>query len=99
MSGQAMKTLKQVGSVAIFLLGLLLIFGNLAGNLGFTEGTLADNESAEVIEDLTSATTNVSDKFGSIFTIAGVLILILAVAAMMKVFGFGGGKSKGVFTN
>lgn len=94
-----MKTLKMVGSVALFLLALLLIFGNLSGNLGFTDNSLADNESTEVIEDLASATTNVSDQFGTIFTIIGVLILIGAIVAMVRLFGIGSGNKKGVFSN
>ena len=97
--GSAMGTLKQIGSVALFLLALLLIFGNLSGNLGFTDDSLADNESTEVITDLTEASTNISDQFGTIFTLVGVLLLIGAVVAMTKMFGLGGGKSKGIFNN
>ena len=93
-----LEMLKKIGSIAIFLLGLLLIFGNLSGNLGFTENSANYNSSEEVITDITSGTTNLTDKFGTIFTILGVLILITAVVAMVKVFGFGS-KNKGIFSS
>ena len=171
------KTVKQIASVAILLLGLLLVFGNLSGNLGFTQDsastpvqqlTLANNSivtftgtvgktnaavssvvvinatggetiaagnytltnttitgsattdynatlvnvsytttydsdnqinSEEVITDVTSGVTNLSDKFGTIFTLLGVILLVGAIVWMLRLFGIGGGKKKGVFSN
>ena len=95
---EVQKMVKQIASVAILLLGLLLIFGNLSGNLGFTADSANYNSSEEVITDVTSGVTNLSDKFGTIFTILGVLLLISAIIWMLKLFGLGGGK-KGAFSN
>ena len=89
------KQVKQIASVAILLLGLLLVFGNLSGNLGFTEGSANYNSSEEVITDVTSGVTNLSGKFSTIFTILGVILLIGAIVWMLKLFGIGGGAKKG----
>ena len=93
------KMVKQIAGAAILLLGLLLIFGNLSGNLGFTADSANYNSSEEVITDVTSGVTNLSDKFGTIFTILGVLLLIGAIMWMLKLFGLGGSKKGGVFSN
>lgn len=89
--------IKQIVSVVFLLIGLLLVVGNLIGNLGFTVGTLAYNESQEVMEDTTSATTNISDQFGTVFTLLGVVLILVAVGFMLKSLGVFGGKKKGMF--
>lgn len=93
------KNVKEMASVAILLIGLLLVFGNLSGNLGFTDGSAADNNSEQVITDVTSGTTNLSGKFGTVFAILGVILLIGAIVWMLRLFGIGGGSKKGVFSN
>lgn len=97
---EVQKNVKTIASVALLLLGVLLIFGNLSGNLGFTEGTANYNSSEEVITDVTSGVTNLTDKFGTIFTLLGVIMLIGAIVWMLKLFGLGQNNgSKGVFSN
>lgn len=95
---EVQKNVKTIASVALLLLGLLLIFGNLSGNLGFTANSANYNSSEEVITDVTSGVTNLSDKFGTIFTLLGVIMLIGAIVWMLKLFGLGS-DSKGVFSN
>jgi len=92
------KNVKQIASIAILLLGLLLVFGNLSGNLGFTANSANYNSSEEVITDVTSGVTNLSDKFGTIFTLLGVLLLVGAIIWMLQMFGIGGASKKGVFS-
>lgn len=91
------KPVKQIASVAILLLGLLMIFGNLSGNLGFTEATANYNSSEAVITDVTGGVENLSGKFGTVFTILGVVMLVGAIVWILKLFGIGGGSKKGVF--
>ncbi len=89
--------IKTVVSIVFLLIGMLLVVGNLSGNLGFTADTLAYNESQELIEDTASATTNISDQFGTVFTLLGVILILGAVGYMLKSLGVFGGGKKGMF--
>lgn len=91
------KQVKQVASIAIILLGILLIFGNLSGNLGFTANSQADNDSATVISDVTTGVTSLSGKFTTVFTILGVLLIVGAVVWLLRMFGFGGSNKENMF--
>ena len=84
------KNVKQIASIAILLLGILLIFGNLSGNLGFDNTTQGYTDSETVITDVTTGVTSLSGKFTTVFTILGVLLIIGAIVWMLKMFGFGG---------
>lgn len=88
---------KEIAGIAVLILGVVIVFGNLSGNLGFTDLTDAGyNESQEVITDVMTGTTNLTGQFGAVFTILGALLIIGAVVWILKLFGLGGGK-KGMF--
>jgi len=83
-----------IASIAIVLLGLLLIFGNLSGNLGFTTGSQGYNDSQNVIGNVTSGTTSLAGKFPTVFILLGVVLIIAAVVVILKLFGMGGKSGK-----
>lgn len=95
---QITQKVKEIAAVAVILIGIVVVFGNLSGNLGFANSSVDGyNESQTVITDTVSATTNLSGQFGAVFTILGALIIIGAVVWLLQLFGLGGGK-KGMFS-
>ena len=100
MSGidEVKKIVIGVAGIAIILIGLLLIFGNLSGNLGFTANSANYNYSENVIGNVTEGTTNLAGKFGTVFTLLGVLLILIVVFVVIRMFM--GSKSNGnVFSN
>ena len=99
MASQVTAGVKEIAGVAILLLGLLLIFGNLSGNLGFTANSQGYNDSEHVIGNVTSGTTSLAGKFGTVFTLLGVVLIIGAIVWILKQFGMVGKKKDGMFSN
>ena len=50
------KLVKQIASIAVLLLGILLIFGNLSGNLGFTQDSATTALQATTLTNITIVT-------------------------------------------
>jgi len=81
-----------LGILALTLLILLVIFGNLSTNLGFTAGTAGYNDTEEVITDYTTSATNLSGQFGVVGTMIGIALLLtvligILVFAVRKLMG------------
>ena len=88
-----------VASVAFVLLLMVIIFGNLSGNVGFAANTQGYNDSQNVILNYTSSAVNTAAQFPTVGTILGVALLILILLALLvfvivkmsSVAGKGGG--------
>ena len=89
-----------IAAIAFVLLLMVIIFGNLSGNVGFAENTQGYNDSQQVIGNYTSSAVNTAAQFPTVGTILGVALLILILLALLvfvivKMSGVGGGKSGG----
>ena len=94
-----------VGLASIALIGviMLILFGNLSGNVGFASGTTGYNQTQDVILNYTKSVTNTATQFPTVGTILGVgvlitiliALLIFAISKMMKVSS--GGNSNASF--
>lgn len=95
MSGisEVKKLVVGIAGIAVLLLGILLIFGNLSGNLGFTANSQGYNDSQHVIDNVTSGTTSLAGKFPTVFILLGVLLILVVVFLVIKMFMGGKGKS------
>ena len=72
-----------VGIIALILLIMVILFGNLSGNTGFSSGTQGYNDSENVILNYTRSATNTSKQFPTVGTIIGVAILLLILLAVL----------------
>jgi hypothetical protein len=94
-----------VGLASIALIGviMLILFGNLSGNLGFAASNVGLNNTNAVIGNYTTSVVNTAAQFPTVGTILGVgvlitiliALLIFAISKMMKVSG--GGSSNASF--
>jgi len=82
-----------IGIIALILLILLILFGNLSGNLGFTTGSTGYNDTQDVILNFTKSATNVSAQFPTVGTIVGVGLLLVILIGLL---GFAISKMLGV---
>lgn len=90
-----------IAVIAFILLIMVIIFGNLSGNVGFTSGSQGYNDSQDVITNYTASAVNTADQFPTVGTIIGVAILlviligllIFAIRKMMGVSGVAGGSN------
>lgn len=90
-----------IGIIALILLVMLILFGNLSGNVGFSANTLGYNNTQSVINNYSTSATNVSAQFPVTGTIVGVAllliiligVLIFAVKKMMGVTQVAGGSN------
>jgi len=93
-----------IGVIALILLIMLILFGNLSGNLGFATGSTNYNNTQTVISNYTQSATNISAQFPTVGTIVGIAlllvvligVLVFAIKKMMGVAG-GGGSSNSSF--
>ena len=94
-----------VGIIALSLLIMLIIFGNLSGNVGFASGTQGYNDTQNLILNYTASATNTSAQFPVVGTIIGIAILlavligllVFAIRKLMGVTSVAGGGSNGSF--
>lgn len=92
-----------IGALALFLLVMAIIFGNLSGNVGFAVGTQGYNDTQFLIGNYTQSALNTAKQFPTTGTILGIAlllailigILIFAVRKMMGVAGAGGSSGGG----
>jgi len=96
-----------IGIIALIGLIMLILFGNLSGNVGFPTNSQGYNDTQNLILNYSKSVTNISKQFPTIGTMVGVAlllviligILIFAIRKMMGISdvgggGFEGGKSK-----
>ena len=89
-----------LGSLALFGLIMLILFGNLSGNVGFATGTQGANDTTNYIGNYTASVLNTGKQFPTVGTILGVaLLLIILIAilvfAIQKMSGVAGGSKGG----
>ena len=89
-----------IGVAAIALLGLimLILFGNLSGNVGFAAGTQGANDTDNFISNYTTSLLNTSSQFPVVGTIIGVglllfILIALLVFALVRMNKVGGAQS------
>ena len=94
-----------VGIIALTLLILLIIFGNLSGNVGFATGSQGYNDTQNVILNYSTSATNTANQFPVVGTIIGIAILlavligllVFAIRKLMGVTSAAGGGSNSSF--
>lgn len=94
--------LNSLGVIGFLGIVWLVIYGNVGGNLGFTEGTAGYNNTQSVIDNATTGFTGFFDFVPTLFNIAGVvLLLVMLVGLLLLVMSIAkkasGGKGKGGF--
>lgn len=72
-----------VGVLALFGLIMLILFGNLSGNVGFATGTQGANDTAALIGNYTTSVRNVASQFPTVGTILGVALLLLILIGVL----------------
>ena len=72
-----------IGIIAFILLIMVIIFGNLSGNVGFSTGTQGYNDTQAIILNYTSSATNTAAQFPTVGTIIGIAILLLILIALL----------------
>ena len=94
-----MKTVMNwsIGLAGIALLGLimLILFGNLSGNVGFAANTQGANNTDNFIGNYTQSVLNTGQQFPTVGTIIGVALLLfilisLLIFALVKLSKIGG---------
>ena len=94
-----------IGILALALLILSIIFGNLSGNVGFDVGTQGYNDTQHIIGNYTESAVNTAQQFPVTGTILGIAlllsiligILVFAIRKMMGVANVGSGDSNASF--
>ena len=72
-----------VGIIAFILLIMVIIFGNLSGNVGFADGTQGYNDTQTIILNYTTSATNTAAQFPTVGTIVGIALLLLILIALL----------------
>jgi len=72
-----------IGIAAFILLILVIIFGNLSGNVGFAADTQGYNDTQDIILNYTTSATNTASQFPTVGTIVGIAILLLILIALL----------------
>lgn len=87
-----------VASIALVLLVLLIIFGNLSGNLGFTANSQGYNDTQNVINNVTSGVGNLAKQIPTVLLFVGIalllFVLIFVLAYVIKKMSSFGGSNK-----
>jgi uncharacterized membrane protein YesL len=87
-----------ISSIALIILVLLIIFGNLSGNLGFAVNTQGYNNTQGVINNVTSGVGQLTNQFPTVLLFVGIGLLLFVLIGVLayvirKMSGLGGGKS------
>lgn len=72
-----------ISSIALVLLVLLIIFGNLSGNLGFAVDTQGYNDTQAVINNVTSGTGSLVSQFPTILLFVGIGLLLFVLIGVL----------------
>jgi len=83
------------GIIALILLIMAILFGNLSGNVGFTTDSQGYNDTENIILNYTTSATNTAKQLPVTGTIVGIALLLLvllfilgfAVSRLMKMSG------------
>jgi hypothetical protein len=100
MSGikQTMSWVIGISSIALVVLVLLIIFGNLSGNLGFATGSQGYNDTNAVINNVTSGVDKLVTQFPTVLLFVGIglllFVLIGVLAWVIKKMSNVGGSNK-----
>lgn len=91
-----------VASIALVILVLLIIFGNLSGNLGFATDTQGYNDTQAVINNVTSGTGKLVSQIPTVLLFVGIALLLFVLIGVLayvikQMQGFGKGKSNSSF--
>lgn len=82
-----------ISAIALILIVLLIIFGNLSGNLGFAVGSQGYNDTQNVIDNVTSGTTSLAGYFPTVLLFVGIALLLFVLIGVLawvikKMMGF-----------
>jgi hypothetical protein len=72
-----------VGVIAFIALIMVIIFGNLSGNVGFATDTQGYNDTQDIILSYTESATNTAEQFPTVGTIVGIAILLLILISLL----------------
>ena len=87
-----------ISSIALTVIVLLIIFGNLSGNLGFATNSAGYNDTQNVILNVTSGVGKLASQFPTVLLFVGIALLLFVLIGVLayvikKMSGFG--KSSG----
>lgn len=79
-----------LASLGLILIVMLIIYGNLSGNLGFAAASQGANDTNAVINNFTAAARNVGSQFPTVGTFIGLglLLAVLIGIAVLAIRGF-----------
>lgn len=85
-----------ISSIALVLLVLLIIFGNLSGNLGFAVNSQGYNDTQNVINNVTSGVGKLTTQIPTVLLFVGISLLLFVLIGVLawvikKMSGFGKG--------
>lgn len=85
-----------ISSIALVLLVLLIIFGNLSGNLGFAVNSQGYNDTQNVINNVTSGVGKLTTQIPTVLLFVGIALLLFVLIGVLawvikKMSGFGKG--------
>ena len=72
-----------IGIAAFILLIMVIIFGNLSGNVGFTAHSQGYNDTENIILNYTTSATNTAAQFPTVGTILGIAVLLLILIGLL----------------
>ena len=72
-----------ISSIALVVLVLLIIFGNLSGNLGFTTNSQGYNDTQGVINNVTSGVGKLVQQFPTILLFVGIGLLLFVLIGVL----------------
>ena len=84
-----------ISSIALVLLVLLIIFGNLSGNLGFAVDSQGYNDTQNVINNVTSGVGKLTTQIPTIMLFVGIALLLFVLIGVLawvikRMSSFGG---------
>ncbi len=91
-----------LAGLALLLLIMLILFGNLSGNVGFAANSQGANDTDNFIQNYTQSVLNTGKQFPVVGTIIGVALLLailigILIFALTKMAGIQGRSSAGNF--
>ncbi len=72
-----------IGVIALVLLILAILFGNLSGNVGFADQTSGFNDTQNIIQNYTTSAVNIASQFPVVGTIIGVALLLVILIGVL----------------
>lgn len=94
-AGSILLALGTIGFIGIV---LLVLYGNLSGNLGFASNTVGANNTNLVINNITGGTVTFFGFSNTFFTFAAIVVLFAMFGILLKMVGGFGQTSGGRFS-